>query len=446
LGWNKVLGMAALAAVIAAVLISACNKRKIIPFEPLITATLTASATNTPVCSATITPTITMTFTVTPTFTNTRDISLTDTFTPTPTNGPGSHYGGFDMDYANSIANAPDGGYVLAGMTRSMGMGQSDIYLVKIDQNGQHIWDKLYGGPNNDVASAIIPSISGGYIVAGYTQSYGDPSGYPDGYIMKIDANGDCVWTRTVGSIDYDFLEAVSEAGDGSLYAAGSTRSPTNNYDFFLVKLDPSGNVIWQKSYGNGSLEMAHSITSDYSGGYVMAGERSGFFLVIDVNTSGNENWEKDNSTTYTYGIIHSIRKAANGGYILAGEEDVSGSNYNLNLKKMDSAGNISWQYNYGGSGYDNARDVIALSDGFLAVGQSNSFSSDAQVYFVRTDLNGGLLWQKTLGGTDFDAAYCMVPGSDSGFVIGGMTFSYGAGSPGDMLVMKIDASGGQLW
>jgi hypothetical protein len=177
-----------------------------------------------------------------------------------------------------------------------------------------------------------------------------------------------------------------------------------------------------------------------------MAGERSGFFLVIDVNTSGNENWEKDNSTTYTYGIIHSIRKAANGGYILAGEEDVSGSNYNLNLKKMDSAGNISWQYNYGGSGYDNARDVIALSDGFLAVGQSNSFSSDAQVYFVRTDLNGGLLWQKTLGGTDFDAAYCMVPGSDSGFVIGGMTFSYGAGSPGDMLVMKIDASGGQLW
>ncbi|MCX8093218.1 MAG: hypothetical protein N3E50_03530 [Candidatus Goldbacteria bacterium] len=422
-----------------------CNKKNTIPFTPLMSNTPTATLTNTPIFTSTITPTITHTHTHSPTVSPTLDIYSTPTFTITPTITPPNSYGGINMEYARGITKANDGGYILVGTTRSIGSGESDIYILKIDENGYFQWKKIYGGAKSDVACDIIPSTIGGYIISGYTESYG--AGLADGFLMKTDNAGNQIWFYTYGGADYDFLESVYEDSLNNIYAAGSTRSfGANNYDPYLLKVDPSGNILIQKNWLIAYINKLYSMSKTKDNNFIFAGESVYYYYLLKTDNDLNPLWQRTPTSSSYYSFFYSVTNSSDGGYITTGEQYISTNNYDLCVYKFDSAGNVIWNYNYGGALNDSGKKIIALSDGYIICGETLSFGNDAQAYIIRIDLNGNLLWQENYGGSNFDTAYCMTQSTDGGFIIGGMTASYGSGSPGDLFVFKINSLGQRIW
>jgi hypothetical protein len=142
---------------------------------------------------------------------------------------------------------------------------------VKLDGSGNVVWAKTIGGSNEDVVRSIIRSSDGGYVVAGYTKSFG--AGGSDIYVVKLDSAGNVVWTKAIGGSDKDEAGSIIQSSDGGYIVAGHTRSFGLGGDIFVMKLDSSGNVVWAKTIGSGRWDSASSIIQSSDGGYVIAGE-----------------------------------------------------------------------------------------------------------------------------------------------------------------------------
>jgi hypothetical protein len=201
--------------------------------------------------------------------------------------------GGSLTDVAVSIIQSSDGGYVVAGLTQSFGAVDWDMYVVKLDSSGNVIWNQTIGGSNYDEAKSIIQSNDGGYVVVGRTWSFGAGYGY-DFYVVKLDSSGNVMWTKTIGGGDSDDANSVIQSSDGGYVVAGSTRSFTEDVNIYVVKLDSSGNIIWTKTIGGSSNDVALSIIQSSDGGYVVAGYTQSFgageddFYVVKMDANGN--------------------------------------------------------------------------------------------------------------------------------------------------------------
>jgi hypothetical protein len=349
--------------------------------------------------------------------------------------------GGSGLDGAWSIIQSSDGGYVVAGSTRSFGAGGWDIYVVKIDGSGNVQWTKTIGGGNDDFAYSIIQSSDGGYVVAGLTYSFGAGG---DIYLVKLDSSGNVVWTKTIGGSLTDVANSIIQSSDGGYVVAGWTASfGAGSYDFYVVKLDAGGNVLWTKTIGGSNDDRARSIIRSSDGGYVVAGYTSSFgagsadIYVVKLDSGGNVQWTKTIGGSYE-DEARSIIQSSDGGYIVAGE---SGGDFYV--VKLDSGGNVLWTKTIGGSSDDGARSIIQSSDGGYAVaGRTRSFGAgNADFYVVKLDSGGNVQWTKTIGGSSEDEAYSIIQSSDGGYAVAGFTGSFGAGY-GDMYVVKMDANG----
>jgi hypothetical protein len=201
--------------------------------------------------------------------------------------------GGSSDDEAYSIIQSSDGGYVVAGWTWSFGAGNYDIYVVKLDSSGNVQWTKTIGGSSDDRAYSIIQSSDGGYVVAGWTLSFG--AGNYDMYVVKLDSGGNVQWTKTIGGSSDDRAYSIIQSSDGGYVVAGWTLSfGAGNYDIYVVKLDSGGNVQWTKTIGGSSDDRAYSIIQSSDGGYVVAGRTRSFgagsydFYVVKMDANGN--------------------------------------------------------------------------------------------------------------------------------------------------------------
>jgi len=153
-----------------------------------------------------------------------------------------STYGGRDIDQAREIRRTPDGGYIVAGLTKSFGAGSYDLWLLKLDKRGSILWQKTYGGPKADYGHSVHPTADGGFIVAGTTASFG--SGISDGWVLKLNARGSVLWEKTYGGSAYDGLFCVRPLGKGGYIAAGKTRSfGAGDNDALVLKLGKNGNI-----------------------------------------------------------------------------------------------------------------------------------------------------------------------------------------------------------
>ena len=185
-------------------------------------------------------------------------------------------FGGPDYDYGNSVQQTQDGGYIIAGRTDSYGAGYYDVYLIKTDSLGDTLWTKTYGGSDYDASFSVQQTLDGGYIIAGYTKSYG--AGYYDVYLIKTDSLGDTLWTRTFGGSDEDEAYSVQQTQDGGYIIAGRTYSyGAGNYDVWLIKTDANGDTLWTRTFGGGSYDRGFSVQQTKDGGYIIAGRTESY-------------------------------------------------------------------------------------------------------------------------------------------------------------------------
>ena len=357
-------------------------------------------------------------------------------------------YGGWSYDSATSVQQTSDGGYIVAGSTTSFGAGKRDIFLIKTDAEGNIIWAKTYGGTEDEFASSVQQTSDGGYIVAGWTNSFG--TGSYDFLLIKTDANGNIIWAKTYGGTDDDRAFSVQQTSDGGYIVAGSTWSfDAVVYDAFLIKTDANGNIQWAKTYEVIALDNALSVQQTSDGGYIVAGYTitiSGVgadIFLIKTDEKGNIQWAKTyGGTSYDYAT--SVQQTSDGGYIMAGGTYSFGvGGRDLFLIKTDANGNISWAKTYGGTDDDLASSVQQTSDGgYIVAGTTWSFGAGGyDIFLIKTDAKGNIQWAKTYGGTSYDYATSVQQTSDGGYILASTTISFGAGER-DIFLIKTNARG----
>jgi uncharacterized delta-60 repeat protein len=360
--------------------------------------------------------------------------------------------GGIGNDEAHSIIQSSDGGYVVAGYTNSFGVSYVDFYVVKLDSAGNVEWTKTIGGSSDDYAYSITQSSDGGYVVVGWTQSFG--AGGADMYVVKLGSGGNVQWTKTIGGSDDDFANSVIQSSDGGYVIAGYTQSfGAGGYDMYVVKLDSNGNVVWTKTIGGSNGDVANSIVQSSDGSYVVAGETLSFgasgrdIYVVKLDSSGNIVWTKTIGGSWD-DFANSVIQSSDGGYVIAGYTQSFGASwYDIYVVKLDSSGNVIWSKTIGGDNADVAYSIIQSSDGgYIVIGRTQSFGAGGyDVYVVKIDSSGNVLWTKTIGGGSGDEARSITQSSDGGFAIAGYTQSFGAGSY-DIYIVKTGPLGDTCW
>lgn len=260
-------------------------------------------------------------------------------------------FGGTGSSTANAVHQTSDGDYIVAGETSSTGAGDADIWLLKLDPSGnlRSGWPKTYGGADRDAANSIQQTSDGGYIVAGETSSSG--AGFKDAWVLKLDSNGTVVWQNTFGGANYDIAYSIQQTTDGGYIVAGETSSSgAGSADVWILKLDGSGNLQsgWPKTYGGIYRDAARSIQQTSDGGFIVAGETYSYGAgdadawILKLDASGTVVWQTTFGGT-SYDIAYSIQQTTDGGYIVAGETSSSGAgSADFWVLKLNSDGTIS--------------------------------------------------------------------------------------------------------
>lgn len=349
--------------------------------------------------------------------------------------------GGTNTETSSSMIKTAQGGFALAGYVRPPSGGNEDFYVTNINADGTVAWTRSIGGAGNDNAYSIIQTTDGGFAVAGSTTSFG--SGDVDLYVIKLDAAGNVVWSRTIGGTGTDFARAIVQNSDGSFTVAGTTRVlNTNNYDVYVVNLLANGTTNWEKIIGGTSEDQAYALIKTSDGGYAVAGYTKSFGIfpyshvyVVKLTATGDITWTRTLGTTGGH-IAFSIVQTSDGGYAVAGQASVSGNN-DVYVAKLDPSGIVTWNKSIGGTGNEIAYALIQTTDGGYAVaGQTGSFGS-GQAYLIKLDGSGAVSWTNAVGVGGASAT--AVHQTNLGFVISGTSMGYGST---DMYLVQLDPAG----
>ena len=442
-------------------------------------------------------------------------------------------YGGDYFDWANSIQQTSDGGYIVAGTTLllsgvpadSSNIGQIasfnitsinsstvteniDCLVIKLNSNGVVTWARTYDKNEYDWAESIQQTSDGGYILAGATGSFDSNT---DCLVIKLDSNGVVSWAKTYDKNEYDWAESIQQTSDGGyilavgpgvfgewliFFAAELTASPTTASinsstpseifsDFLVIKLYADGTVDWAKTYGGDYFDWAKSIQQTSDGGYIVAGTTLFFSvepdvssvgqiasfdttsidstvtanidcLVIKLNSNGIVTWAKTYGGDY-FDWAKSIQQTSDGGYILAGATGSFDSNTDFLVIKLYANGTVDWIKTYNKDEYDWAESIQQTSDGgYILAGGPGFFgewlilpaspttasinSSISKVFtpvytpdflVIKLHADGTVDWAKTYEGDYFDWAKSIQQTSDGGYIVAGTAFS-SSGVPSD--------------
>ena len=356
--------------------------------------------------------------------------------------------GGANHDEGQFLIQTSDGGYAITGTTTSFGAREWDVYVVKLDATGNLQWSKTIGGLGYDGGSSLIQTSDGGYAITGLTQSFG--TGEDDVYVVKLDVNGNLQWNRTIGGKKEDWGSLLIQTSDGGYAIAGTTTSfGAGEADIYLVKLDGNGNLQRTRTIGGPKSDEGYSLIQTSDGGYAIAGDTKSFgageadVYVVKLDASGNLQWTKTiGGPASEEG--NSLIQTADGGYAIAGSTKSFGAGReDVYVVKLDANGNLQWTKTIGGPKGDEGYSLIQTSDGGYAItGESSSFGAGkAVVYVIKLDANGNLQWTKTIGGPDSEEGVYLIQTSDGGYAIAGYTESFGAGGK-DVYVIKLDKNG----
>ena len=359
-------------------------------------------------------------------------------------------FGGIGNDEGYSVQQNTDGGYIVCGRTKSFGNGWSDIYLIKTDGNGDSLWTKVLGGVVSERGYSVQQTNDGGYIVCGYSNSFGNGLLH-DFYLIKVDGNGNQLWDQVFTQSHESSGKSVEQTIDGGYILCGSKRSTTNGIkDVYLIKTDENGVEQWSESYGSGSLsEIGYSVQQTIDEGYIITGVKTNDgqglsdIYLVKTDENGNSLWTK----TFGGGLSdesYSVQQTNDGGYIICGETESFGNgDWDVYLIKTDDNGDSLWTKTFGGSNDDVGQSIQQTNDGgYIITGSTQSFGNGGyDVWLIKTDGNGDSLWTKTFGGSSSDYGYSVQQTTDGGYIITGSTLSFGNGG-GDVYIIKTDGNG----
>ena len=351
------------------------------------------------------------------------------------------------------------------------------------------------GGSKNESAQSLVATNDGGFVVAGFTQSNnGDVKGKTnegfDYWVLKFNVQNAIEWQKTIGGSSVDKANDIIQTSDGGFAVLGYSESNDGNAtsnagskDFWIVKLDVLGNIVWQKSFGFSGNDFGVSLTETTDEGFLIVGEldvtasggqgnsktssrhAGGDFWAIKLDVYGTKQWSKYYGGSFTdtpRGVIETV----DGNFIIIGSsdsKDVDITNnkgtYDFWVIKIDASGKLIWEKNFGGKEIDEARGIVKSDDGnYIIVGDTRSSDGDvtnqkggADVWAIKINDDGNLLWQKTYGGSGFDVARSISKTKENQFIIAGSSRSSNGDvdinqGQNDLWVLKIDANGQLLW
>lgn len=354
-------------------------------------------------------------------------------------------YGLGNSECPFSIKRTADDGFIIAGWTTSFGYGDKDIYLVKTDLNGDTLWTRKYGGDNDDVAMSVQATADGGYIMAGWTNSYG--IGGTDFYVVKTDGSGEVLWTNTFGGPYDDTAKCVQRTTDGAYLVCGTSErngAYGRNFDVYVVKVNVHGDSIWTYYSGGIVDDAANCIIEANDGSYMLAGstgdgEGNHNIYVEKINTAGQNVWYQG----YRHGPdnqAYSIIQADDENFVIAGYT-YNNSNYvDCYLMKIDAGGGIIWDRTFGDSHCELGYSVSQTEDGGYIIGGGKwiSFWPDTTLfYLVKTDSEGHRQWDRAYMYGNFDEGASVVPTEDGHYAFVGYSNWLGYFSL-DFCLMKI--------
>ncbi len=308
--------------------------------------------------------------------------------------------GGGMVDPGTNMAKTADGGYILTGYTGSYGAGSVDILLIKTDSDGHIQWSRTIGGTAQDYGTSVIQTSDGGYAVAGLTYSYG--AGSYDLILVKTNSSGALEWARVIGGANYDQAHTVIQTQDGGLLLAGETQSyGSGPSDFILVKFAGNGTYQWARAVGGTSVDEAFWMAPCSDGGYILGGRSGSYgsgFLLVKFLSNDNLDWARVVAGGYYYSFLTAatIIQANDGGFAMT---------------------MTSWSY---GAGTD---DIL----------------------MVKLSSAGALEWARAAGVPNNDLGFGLVQTPDTGYVISGETEEYNTG-PTEIVLLKYDKQGNFLW
>ncbi len=343
-------------------------------------------------------------------------------------------YGGEEEDYIYSVIETEDNRFILAGATSSSGTGGWDMWLLALNSDGDSLWSETFGGENDEFAFEVVETPDGGLEIGGWTESFG--GGESDVWLLKTDSQGDSLWSSFFGGSISDYCFSLLKTGDGNYLLGGATASfGSGGMDMFVVKTDQAGDSLWTTAQGGEGSEFIYGTVEADDGSYISVGTTSSRgaqsvdIWLVRIDADGDSAWSR------TFGgsgedCVYDVVMTDDGGFLLVGYSNsfTPSGDTDVFILKTDQYGDSLWSVGYGGEGNDFANGVAATSDGgYLIAGWSDSFGTgDDDIWLIKINSSGDSLWACTFGGSGDDYAYDVMQTADGNYLVAGETHSFG--------------------
>jgi hypothetical protein len=356
-------------------------------------------------------------------------------------------FGGKGTDCGYLVHQTDDDGFLLLGETNSYGSGMYDIWLIKTDHYGRELWNMTVGGIYADFAHCI-QSIDTNYIIVGGT--FVSCAQDVDVLLIKIDGNGNVIWEKTIGGTSHDKGYALQVTDYGYLIVGETYSYGTATGDIWILKTDFDGNELCNSTIGGYGMQgdIAYAIEKTSDDGYVIAGGTwsygSGYndVWLIKIDTNGLEQWNRTFGGD-SYDQALQVKQTNDDGFILIGETwSFSTPQGCLWVIKTDNEGNEQWNTTFGGHGTcygDVGTWIEPTSNGYILTGLTYSFGNGhGDLWVIKTDDNGDECWNRTFGNAEYDKGFCITQTRDGGYVVTGYLKPDETGIPGDVWLIKL--------